>query len=355
LKHSLFAALAVAGLAGALALLGGAALAAPDISVAVTIEAAQPGANLTAGEPLRCVAVLTNLGNSSAGAFEVDVWAFNASNGTVVERHSLNVTGLAAGESVTLHDNGTFVLPVAGTVWVNAIADPAGRLAEVTTANNHISASVAVAAAPAPPANRIVEDVATRLSATRELPAYSFLALRLQVADGDSVIFTADSRQGERFDCYLMNSENFTLYFDARERPNLTLAVSFLQDYSRTGTDHISYTTEPIAPGTYYLVIENDERLVHGTNPNGSVHVTFAVALVNNSIPPVAVLLVIGAAAAAIWATVRWRPHFDVRSPLLKVPSPDPAEFGEDPDGDNDEPEALPEMDEGEGPPPHPR
>ncbi len=355
MKHTVLAIAGLTGLAGALALLAGPALAAPDIAVAVTLEAAEPGGNLTAGVPLRCVAVLSNLGNSSAGAFEVDVWAFNATNGTLVDRHSLNISGLGPGETFTLHDNTTFVLPWAGIVSVNAIADPAGRLTEVTTANNHFSATVAVASAPPPPAARNVEDVSVRLSSSRELPAYSFLALRLQVADGDSVIFTADSQTGERFDCYLMNSENFTVYYDARERANRTGTVSFLQEYSRTGTDHISYTTDPIAPDTYYLVIENDERLVRGTSPNGSVHVTFAVALVNNSIPPIAVLLVIGAAAAAIWATVRWRPHFDVRSPLLEVPPPDPAEFGEDSEPEGAEPEALKEMDEGEGPPPHPR
>lgn len=202
-----------------------------------------------------------------------------------------------------------------------------------------------------PPAQITVEQVAVRLSGTRVLPAYSVLAFRLTAAEGDSIIFQADAAQGsaEAFDSYLFNAANYTLYSTLREGGDPNANVSFFNDYTRRSTPHTAFTTEPLPAGTYFVVIDNDERLSSGANPNGTITVTFALALVNNSLPPTALIVILAGAAAAIYATIRWRPVFDARSPLLDMDGE--AELDEE----GAEGGAHPDMDEGEGPPPHPR
>jgi len=202
-----------------------------------------------------------------------------------------------------------------------------------------------------PPASITVEPVSGRLAGTRVLPAYAILVFRVTAAEGDSIIFQADAPQGssEVFDSYLFDAENYTVYAALREGGNPNATVSFFVDYSRAATEHTAFTTEPLPAGTYFVVIDNDERLANGANPSGNVTVTFAVALVNNSLPMAALIVILAGAAAAIYATVRWRPVFDARSPLLAI----------DGDGTLDDEGAEeplhPDMDEGEGPPPHPR
>ena len=202
-----------------------------------------------------------------------------------------------------------------------------------------------------PAATITVEQVAGRLSGTRVLPAYSVLAFRIEAAEGDSILFQADASQGsaEVFDSYLFNAENYTVYAALREGGDPYANVSFFIGYTRLLTEHTAFTTDPLPAGTYFVVIDNDERLSSGANPNGTVTVTFAIALVNNSLPPTALIVILAGAAAAIYATIRWRPVFDARSPLLDM----------DGEGESDEEgadeAAHPDMDEGEGPPPHPR
>jgi hypothetical protein len=201
-----------------------------------------------------------------------------------------------------------------------------------------------------PPATITVENVPSRLSGTRVLPAYSIVVFRLEAADGDSIIFQADAPQGgaQVFDSYLFNAQNYSTYSTLREGGDANANVTFFIDYSRAKTEHTAFTTEPLPAGTYFVVLDNDERLGSGADPNGTVSVTFAVALVNNSLPPAALWVILVGAAAAIYATIRWRPVFDARSPLLGI------EGDAESDEEGAEDDAHPDMDEGEGPPPHP-
>lgn len=202
-----------------------------------------------------------------------------------------------------------------------------------------------------PPATFTVERVASRLTGSRVLPAYSVLAFRIDAAEGDSLIFEADVPPGSNqvFDCYLLNAANYTLYSTLREGGDPNASVTYFLDYSTTtkGTEHTAFTTEPLPAGTYFIVLDNDERLATGALPNGTVTVSFALAVVNNSLPPAALWVILAGAGAAIYATIRWRPVFDARSPLLGIEA--------DSDEESGEAGGHPDMDEGEGPPPHPR
>jgi hypothetical protein len=320
----------------ALALLAGAASAESDLALEVSVAPAEGASTLVAGAPGHAVVQVSNLGPAGAPAFEVDVTVSDGRGAVVLAGHPLQVPPLAPGANVTIADNVTFTVLLAGEVRIFGNADPAERVNDTLRANNHDNATAYFGP---PPATRTVEDFAGKASGTRTLPPYSYLAFKLDLSDGDTLILQADAEGGALFDCYLMDAENYARYREAREAP--AGAVSFIRDYSRNGTDHIAYTAEPMPPGTYYLVLENDERLQHGATPVGPVTVGYALATVNNSLPAWSVAVVIGAAAAAVWATVRWRPHFDVRSPILGVPPPDPAEISD-------------ENFEGEGEPPGP-
>jgi len=326
----------------------GSAAGAADLELSLSAEPSDGSGSLVAQAAALVVAVVTNKGSDAAGTFEVDLWANDSKGQIVLPPHTLTVPALPAGGNLTLRDSETFVLALSGDLRIFGIADPAGRVNESALSNNHVNVTVYFGP---PTATRVVEDIAVRASGNRMLPPYTLLAMRVDLREGDSLIFQADAEAPGTFDCYLLNDANFTIYFNAREAPANHSQVTFLQDYSRTDTDHIAFTSEPLPPGRYYLVLENDDRLQRGASPIGPVNLSFAVAIVNNSLPPGAIALVIGAAAAAIWATVRWRPHFDVRSPLLEVPPPDPDELAEEREGAG----ALgQELEEGEGLPPHP-
>lgn len=340
----------IATLLPALALPTGAAPPAPDLVLRLWVEPHVAGANLTALLPALVVIFVENTGSADAGPFEVDVWTnrSNNSDNWSWPRHSLGVSALAAGANVTITDPTPLVAPLAGPLRLFALADPAGRVPEDNPGNNAFNTTVNFAL---PAAQKFIEEAGGKLSGTRTLAPYSLLALRVNAAEGDSLIFQADAAGGGTFDCYLFDAANFGVYLSARERADPNENVSFFKDYSRPRTEHIAFTTEPLPAGTYFVVVENDERLLNGAAPTGPVTVTFAVARVNNSLPPTAIAIVIGAAAAAIWATVRWRPVFDVRSPLLEVTGPELSELEDD--GDEADPDAT-DMGEGEGPPPHP-
>jgi hypothetical protein len=322
-----------------------ASAASPDLKVAVSVQAANGTGPPTATADARAVATVTNIGDQAASAFEVDLTATDSKGAVVLRPHSLNVSALAAGANITLPDTTAFTVALSGDVKVFVTADPAGRINDTSRADNAVNVTVYFAP---PPIVALVENVPARASETRTLGAYAYLAFRIDLHDGDSLIFQADSAGGVLFDCYLFDEANFARYADAREHPSTVGNVSFIRDYSGTSREHIAFTAEPLPPGKYYLVIDNDERLRSGAMPQGPVTVHYALAVVNNSLPAWAVVVVIAAAAAAIWATVRWRPHFDVRSPLLEIPPPDP----DDQDGaDPDEPDHLP-ADETEHPAP---
>ena len=341
-----FALAAAALVLAFLGIVAGLSAAAPDLKVEVTVRPANGTGVLTATFDARAVAVVTNTGNEAAGAFEVDLTAVFGQSEVVLRPHSLDVAGLAAGANTTLEDTVVFTAPRSGDVRVHATADPAGRVNDTARADNAANVTVHFEA---PPAAATLESVASKSSDTLTLQAYAYHAFRIELRDGDSLIFQADSEAGVLFDCYLLDASNYARYTDAREHPATVGEVSFIRDYSGTSRDHIAFTAEPLPPGIYYLVLENDERLQSGAEPNGPVTIHYALAVVNNSLPAWAVIVVIGAAAASIWATVRWRPHFDVRSPLLEIPPPDLDE----PDGpDGAGSAALPEGENGDGPPP---
>jgi hypothetical protein len=340
--------LAAAFALAAACLMASNAAASPELKVSLAVQPVSGTGPPTATADARAVATVTNIGDQAAGAFEVDLTATDSKGAVVLRPHTLNVSALSAGANVTLTDDTPFTVALAGDVKVFVTADPAGRINDTARADN--TANITVYFWP-PPVAATVENAPARSSQTRTLPAYAYLALRIELSDGDSLIFQADSEGGVLFDCYLLDEANFARYADAREHPATVGNVSFIKDYSGTSRDHIAFTAEPLPPGKYYLILENDERLRSGADPQGPVTIHYSLAVVNNSLPAWAVIIVIAAAAAAIWATVRWRPHFDVRSPLLEIPPPDPDEQdGADPDGTP----PLPE-DEGEEPaPPHP-
>ena len=322
--------------------------ASPDLKVAVSVQDANGAGPPTATADARAVATVTNIGDQAAGAFEVDLTATDGKGAVVLRPHSLGVSGLAAGANITLPDAMLFTVALAGDVKVFVTGDPAGRINDTSRGDN--AANVTVYFAP-PAVVALVENVPARASETRTLGPYAYLAFRFDLHDGDSLIFQADAEGGVLFDCYLFDEANFARYADAREHPTSVGNVSFIRDYSGTSRDHIAFTAEPLPPGKYYLVLDNDERLRSGADPQGRVTLHYALAVVNNSLPSWAVAVVIAAAAAAIWATVRWRPHFDVRSPLLEIPPPDP----DDQDGvDQDEGDHLPEDETEHAAPPDP-
>lgn len=316
----------------ALALGGTAAAAGPDLAIQVTAEPASGAGNLTATELAHAVFTLTNNGLEDAGAFEVDITASDRAGTILLGRHSVQVQGLAHGANLTVVDNATFTTAFSGDVHIIATADPAHRVNDTQLQDNIANRTVYFAP---PAAQKTVETYQGKIAATRTLPPYAYLAFRIELRDGDSLIFQADSGEGEFFDCYLMQASAYERYRQVRESPDPNASVLFIKEYSRNATTHIQYTADPLPPGTYYLVIENDQRLQLGASPTGPVTVDYALAVVNNSLPPYAAIIVMGAAAAAIYATVRWRPHFDVRSPLLEVPPPEAEELdGGDPGAD---------------------
>jgi hypothetical protein len=326
------------GLLGvALAAAGAPAAASPDLSIEVAVEPAAEGGALTALSEAVAVVTVENKGLDAAAPFEIDIWADNATGGIVLPPHTVNVTGLAPGANLSIRDPMAFAPPLAGDIRVHAVADPAHRVNDTQRGDN--DALVVVYFGP-PPAAREEEDVAQRSSGARTLPAYSYLAFRLALRDGDALIFEANSQEGALFDCYLLEAEAYERYREAREAAPANATVEFLGDYSRVKTDHIAFTADPLPSGTYFLVIDNDDRLQSGQASQGPVRVDYAVAIVNNSLPWWAAIVALAAAAAAIWAIVRWRPHFDVRSPLLAVPAPSPEEL----EGEGEQPDAPPSL-----------
>lgn len=290
----------------------------PDLRVSLAVEPAFQGENLTAGAPSRVVVTVSNVGSAPAGAFEVDVWCTDPS----WARRSVQVASLAAGANATLPDNETYTVGLAESIDFFAVADPADRILESDETDN----SARLTATFAPPAARFdLVAVSERIAGNSTLLPYTVLVLVLDVAEGESILFEAEAQPPHAFDEYLFDEHNWRAYRNATVDPNAM--VAYFHDYYQTNTTHAAFTTAPLPAGRYYLVIENDERLERGTRPTGPVNVTYAAATVNNALPPALLAVIIGAAAAAIWATVKWRPAFDVRSPLLEVPPPDPAEL----------------------------
>jgi hypothetical protein len=297
----------------------------PDLRVSLAVEPSAQGENLTAGAPARVIITVSNVGSAPAGAFEVDVWCTDPS----WARRSVQVSSLLAGANASLPDNETYSVGLAESVDFFAVADPADRIVESDETDN--SARLTAVFAP-PPARFDVVAVSDRIAGNATLPPYTVLVLVLDVGQGESILFEAEAPAPQAFDQYLLDEANWTIYRNATVDPGAV--VGFFHDYSPTDTTHAAFTTVPLPAGRYYLVIENDERLRGGVRPTGPVNVTYAAAIVNSSLPPALLAVVIGAAIAAIWATVKWRPAFDVRSPLLEVPPPDPSEL-EDEDAES--------------------
>jgi hypothetical protein len=331
LRALLLALLFVAS-AGVVSPVGQAAVPQPNLVATLRVDPVGAGTDLTAGEPARISVTVSNQGHADAGPFEVDVWCSDAAWG----RHSLQVPSLAAGANATLVDPAPYSPALAESVTFHAEVDPAQRVAE----DSEIDNSATLSATFGIPAGQFeIVAVPGRLAGNATLVPYSALVLVLDVAQGESILFQAEAPGPHPFDQYLFDEENWGAYQNATQDRNLT--VAFFHDYVQTNTEHAAFTTAPLPAGRYYLVVENDERLQHGAPPTGPVNVTYAVATLNNALPPALLAVIVGAAAAAIWATIKWRPAFEVHSPLLEVPPPDPADLeSEEDEVDGDEREA---------------
>ena len=325
---------ALAGVALLALALGAAAGAAgePDLSLSLALEGG--GSTRLVGDDVRLQATVANSGDAPTDAFVVDLWCSLPAWG----RHSLAFPGLPPGGNASQTLTAPFSAQWNGLVLFFGHADPAGAVDERDIEDNSDTLQV-----------RFVSfhtlDVGARLASSTPLEEGDILVFRIELRDGESILFEADTQVGSRkIDQYLLDEENWGNYQEALR--NGSAAVTYFSDFSTIDTNHISFSTSPMAGGRYYLVLDNAEVLQHGARPAGEATITYSIARVGSGLPVELVLLVAAVGAGAVVATLRWRPSFESTEAVLSVPAPPEGEVGPD-----DEVDGATEPDDG-GPPP---
>lgn len=314
----------------ALLLAGESASATPDLSPSIRVEPAEAGGNFTANAPVRLTVTVWNNGSSDAPGFAVAVWCSDPS----WPRHLVSFPALGANSSATVEDPLRFTTNISRSVTFTVEADPEHTVPEYNDLDN--VAALAIAFGRPSPLDRLLP-VGGRANGTDTIPTYATLVLVVDVDEGETLLFQAESQGPFPFDQYMLDEEGWAQYRASETDP--TIQVKYFSLYSATNTTHVSFSTSPLPRGRYFVVIENDERLNRGVPPAGDVKVTYAVAAVGTQLPPAIVAIIMGAAAAAIIATVKWRPAFDVRSPLLEIPPPEPESEADEEEQEDEEPQ----------------